>query len=105
MSMPCLTAVESSWTHEPTIARDRDGRKIGAPYLFAESRRKAKAERALIAAVDVSARPIDRERHAPDIADLGQILDVNAHRAVRRGSPAGSRIAAEIVGELEAIGR
>jgi hypothetical protein len=76
--MPCLTAVESSWTHEPTIAQERDDRKIGAPYLCAESRRKAKAERALIAAVDVSARPIDRERHAPDIADLGQILDVNA---------------------------
>ncbi len=64
--------------HEPAVARDRHHRQIGSPHFGAERGRKAGAERALIAAVDVAAGVIDRERHAPDIPDLRQILDINA---------------------------
>src|SRR5215472_7047637 len=68
MSMPCFTAVD----------RDRDHRQVGARDFSAERGRKTEAERALIPAMDVAARAVDRERHAPDIADLRQILDINA---------------------------
>src|SRR5439155_5910896 len=43
----------------------------------AEGRRKAEAQGALIAAVDIGPRAVDRERHPPDIADLGQVLDID----------------------------
>src|SRR6202048_3861896 len=63
--MPCFTAVESSCTLYMNPPRPARGRK-------------AETECALIAAVDVTARVVHRERNASDIANLCQILDVNA---------------------------
>src|SRR5439155_19875876 len=62
---------------QPAVARDRDDRQIGPPDFGAECGRKAEAQRALVAAMNVGPWPVDRERHPPDIADLRQILDID----------------------------
>jgi hypothetical protein len=64
--------------HKPAIARDRHDRPVGAADFGAERGRKTEPQRVLIAAVDVGARLIDRERHPADIADLRQVLDIDA---------------------------
>src|SRR5271156_2467063 len=59
MSMPCLTAVDSSWTlymKPPSPETETTGRS-GRPTL--------------------APRAVARERHPPDIADLRQILDID----------------------------
>ena len=63
--------------HKAAIAGDRHDRLVGARHFRAERCRITVAERPLIAAVDVSARPVDREGEAADIADLCQILDID----------------------------
>src|SRR6516162_10043596 len=64
--------------HEAAIARDRDNGAVGPTNLGAERGRKAEAQGALVTAMDVGARVVDRKSHPPDIADLRQILDINA---------------------------
>ena len=64
--------------HEAAIAGDRHDRPVGPRHLGAERRRIAEAERPLIAAVQVGARAVDRKGEPADIADLGQILDIDA---------------------------
>src|SRR5262245_12736567 len=64
--------------HEPAIARDRNHGEVRPAQIGAERRRKAETQSALVAAMDVGERVIDRERHASDISDLRQIFDIDS---------------------------